>query len=448
MRPFISTAKELKSIAVGMDFFPNTRDASFEKDNCMKITSTILLFLISTFLFSQEIIEFRGVNRTGWYNESGLLEKWPENGPGIIKRIEGIGKGYSQPIFAEGKIFVTGIKEDTVDVLSAYNLMGQLLWETPYGRSWIRSYIDSRSTPTYQNGRLYVSSGTGQVSAVDAESGNIIWQENAIEKYGGEIYKHGDAESVLLAGNLVVYLTGGEKNTMVALNKNDGSLAWKTKSLGGAKSYASPTLIKHNDKFIVLAQTTDNLIGINPEDGKILWSYDLVQYHEKSQGRGAQTNPPLYYDGEIFVTSGYDHPGIMLKISDDGESVQLKWKNQDIDTHHGGVVLVDENLYGSNWQHNAKGRWVSVDWETGKTNWEEEWNNKGGIIYANEMLYLYDEKSGNVALVKPNPEKLEIVSSFKMDEGEGPHWSHPAIYNGMLFIRHGNVMMIYDIKEK
>lgn len=413
----------------------------------MKIAFTLLLLFIADFLFAQEVVEFRGVNRTGWYKESGLLKEWPENGPEMVTRIEGIGKGYSQPVFAEGKIFVSGIKEDTIDVLSAYDLKGELLWETPYGRSWTRSYIDSRSTPTYENGMVYVSSGTGQVSSVDAASGKIKWQVNAIEEYSGEIFKHGDAESVLLANDLVLYLTGGEKNTMVALNKNDGSLAWKTKSLGGAKSYASPTLIKHNGESIILAQTTDNIIAIDPADGNILWSYDLIQYHEKSQGRGAQTNPPLYNDGEIFITSGYDHPGIMLKLSEDGKSVQLKWKNEDIDTHHGGVVLVDGNLYGSNWQNNANGRWVSVNWKTGKTNWEEEWNNKGGIIYADEMLYLYDEKRGNVGLAKPNPNKLEIVSSFQMDEGEGPHWSHPAIYDGMLFIRHGNVLMIYDIKK-
>ena len=414
----------------------------------MKTTITILLILISISVFAQEVVEFRGVNRTGWYDESGLLKEWPENGPEMVTRIEGIGKGYSQPVFAEGKIFVSGIKEDTIDVLSAYDLKGELLWETPYGRSWTRSYIDSRSTPTYENGMVYVSSGTGQVSSVDAASGKIKWQVNAIEEYSGEIFKHGDAESVLLANDLVLYLTGGEKNTMVALNKNDGSLEWKSKSLGGAKSYASPTLINHNSRQIILAQTTDNIIAIDPADGNILWSYDLIQYHEKSQGRGAQTNPPLFDNGEIFITSGYDHPGIMLKLSEDGKSVQLKWKNDDIDTHHGGVVLVDGNLYGSNWQNNANGRWVSVNWKTGKTNWEEEWNNKGGIIYADEMLYLYDEKRGNVGLAKPNPNKLEIVSSFQMDEGEGPHWSHPAIYDGMLFIRHGNVLMIYDIKEK
>ena len=110
------------------------------------------------------------------------------------------------------------------------------------------------------------------------------------------------------------------------------------------------------------------------------------------------------------------------------------------------MVLVDGNLYGSNWQNNANGKWASVNWETGKTNWETDWENKGSIIFADGMLYLFEEKRGNVALVEPSPEKMKIISTFKVDKGTGPHWAHPAIYQGMLFLRHGDVLMVYNIK--
>jgi outer membrane protein assembly factor BamB len=375
------------------------------------------------------------------------LKQWPEKGPELFLKIEGIGKGYSHPILVDGTIFITGIKQDTIDILSAYNLKGEMLWDIAYGRSWTRSYTDSRSTPTFENDKLYVASGTGQLNCIDAITGKKIWQVDVIEKYSGEIYKHGDSESPLLIKNAVVYTTGGEQNTMVALNKSDGSLVWKTKSLGGAKSYASPVLINHNGKEIILAQTTRNLIAIEPENGTILWSFDLIQFHTTSQGEGAQTNPALYYNGEIFVTSGYDHPGVMVAFSDDAKSVGFKWKNYTINTHHGGVVLVDGNIYGSNWINNGNGKWASVNWETGKTNWEEDWYNKGSTIYADGMLYIYEEKSGNVALVQPSPDKMKIISTFKVTDGEGPHWAHPAIYGKKLFIRHGNVLLVYNISE-
>jgi outer membrane protein assembly factor BamB len=109
-------------------------------------------------------------------------------------------------------------------------------------------------------------------------------------------------------------------------------------------------------------------------------------------------------------------------------------------------VLVEGKIYGSNWQHNSRGRWTCVDWETGETHWDEEWFNKGSVIYADGMLYLYEEKTGNVALVEPSAEKLKLAGTFTVDAGAGPHWAHPAIYNGKLYIRHGDVLMVYNLK--
>ncbi len=406
------------------------------------------MFLFSINLFGQNLVEFRGINRSGHYNETGLLKQWPENGPELFLKIEGLGKGYSQPILFNETIFISGIKEDTIDILSAYNLNGEMLWDVPYGRSWTRSYIDSRSTPTFCDGKLYVSSGTGQLNCVDAQTGKILWEVDAVDKYAGVIHRHGDAEAPLVVNDYVVFTTGGEENTMVAFDKNTGKLAWKTKSLGGSKSYASPTLITHHGQQLILAQTAENLLGINPANGEIFWSFKLIDYHESSQGKGGNTNPPLYHNNEIFVTSGYDHPGLMFSLSDDGKSIKLKWRNGIFDNHHGGVVLVDENIYGANWQHNSRGKWISANWETGETNWETEWINKGSIISADNMLYMYEEKRGNLALVEPTADSLKIVSSFIIEDGAGPHWAHPAIYNGKLFIRHGDVLLIYNIKKE
>lgn len=414
----------------------------------MKPTFTIVLILLSFFVSAQKLVEFRGTERSGNYPETGLLKQWPEDGPKLLTKIEGVGKGYSQAILVNDIIYITGIKADTIDMLSAFKLNGDLLWDVAYGRSWTRSYIDSRSTPTYYDGKLYVSSGTGQLSCIDATSGKSIWKVDAVDKYGGEIHRHGDAEVPLVVGNLVVFIVGGESYSMVAFNKNTGAEVWKSKSLGGTKSYASPTLINHRGKEIILAQTAEDLLGVNPETGDLYWSFKLIDYHELSQGKGGQTNPPLYYNNEIFVTSGYDHPGLMFSLSDDGNEIALKWRNDTLDNHHGGVVLIDGNIYGANWQHNSRGKWASVNWESGETNWENEWINKGSIITADNMLYLYEEKRGNFALVEPSIDSLKVVSSFVVKEGVGPHWAHPAIYNGKLFIRHGDVLMIYAIKDE
>ena len=137
---------------------------------------------------------------------------------------------------------------------------------------------------------------------------------------------------------------------------------------------------------------------------------------------------------------------MLFSLAEDGKSVSLKWSNDVLDTHHGGLVLINGNIYGSNTENNSMGRWASVDWETGKTNWELEWFCKGSIIAADGLLYLYEERRGNLALVNPDTEGLDIISSFQATAGKGPHWAHPSIYNGMLLIRHGSVLLVYDIR--
>ncbi len=412
----------------------------------MKLCFYSILILFTTSLYSQEIVEFRGIGRTGHYNETGLLKKWPDSGPELVLKIEDISKGYSQPIVAENKIFITGIKGEDTDVISAYDLNGNLIWETVYGNSWIRSYPDSRCTPTYESGKLYVASGTGQLSCINATHGEKLWQVDVLEKYGGEIHTHGDAESPLVVNDLVVYTTGGDKYTMVAFNKTTGTEVWKTKSLGGAKSYASSVLVNHDGMDLILVQTTKNMIAINSENGEIQWYHNLDTFYSGSQGKGAQANPALFFKNELFITSGYDHPGILFAVDGDNSSVSVKWVNETLNTHHGGVVLVDGNLYGSNWQNNSRGQWACVNWNSGVVNWETEWYNKGSVIFSDGMLYIYEEKGGNVALVEPSIEKLSVVSTFKVEDGTGPHWAHPAIYDGKLYIRHGNALLAYNIK--
>ncbi len=138
----------------------------------------------------------------------------------------------------------------------------------------------------------------------------------------------------------------------------------------------------------------------------------------------------------------------MLQLSPDGLKAELLWSDGTLDTHHGGVVLVDGYIYGSNWVNNGKGNWVCQEWETGKVMYEELWENKGSVIYADGLLYLFEEKRGHVGLVKPDTAGFKLISSFVVDGGSGPHWAHMSIYDRKLLVRHGEVLFVYDITEK
>ncbi len=105
--------------------------------------------------------------------------------------------------------------------------------------------------------------------------------------------------------------------------------------------------------------------------------------------------------------------------------------------------------YGSNWKSNAAGDWVCLDWNTGQTVYEQSWQgNKGPVIFANGMLYCYDEDTGHAALVKASREKFEPVGTFQVTRGDGKFWAHPSIADGRLYLRHGEFLMAYDIEAK
>jgi outer membrane protein assembly factor BamB len=410
---------------------------------------SIILASFSLTIHSQVKAQWNGPARDGIFPGTGLLKKWPDAGPVMLLKIEGVGRGYSQPVLLNNTIYITGIKQDTMDILSAYDMKGKLIWETEYGHAWTGTYPDTRSTPTIEDDRIYLSSGTGTIVCLNLADGKIIWSQNAFKDFKGKTRAWGIAESVLLTDKYAVTMVGGPENSVVAYNKTDGSLAWKTGTVGGIKSYSSSILIERGEQKLIITQTTENLLGIDPDNGNFIWTYNTIQHFKgkTDNGRGDFTNSPLYHDGKIFVTAGYEMPAVSLNLAEDGKSVSFNWENTNLNTHHGTVVLVDGNIYGSNWKNNALGSWVSLSWETGEINWIEEWFNKGSIISSDGMLYLYEEKNGNVGLVQPDPEKMRVVSSFKIREGTGMHFAHPSIYDGKLLIRHGDVLMVFDISS-
>jgi len=412
----------------------------------------VYLFIAFCFLgliAQSQLPQFRGPNRDGIFPETGLLKQWPETGPNLLFEINGIGKGWSSAVVSDNKIYITGTI-DADDWLTCADQTGKILWKTAYGKAWDQSFPEVRSTPTILNGKAFVSSGKGIVSCIDTESGKIIWSVNTFGENEGSEGTWGIAESILLVEGKAIFTTGGNKTSMVALDSETGKTVWKTSSLQDKSAYVSPILIERNGKKQIIGVTAKYIFGVDPNNGNIKWNFnylDLDQSEWDNAGGVINCTSPIYKDGFLYITSGYNHTGAKFKLKEDLSNVEFLWKEELLDNHHGGVVLIDGYIYGSNWVNNGKGNWCCISFETGEKKYEETFKNKGSIVAADGMLYIYSEQPGFVGLVKPTPEKFELVSSFEITEGAGPHWAHPSIYDSKLFIRHGNVLMVYDIKQ-
>ena len=405
------------------------------------------VFLTTTSLFAQSLNGFRGPARNGVYAETGLLKSWPAEGPQLLWVTEDVGKGFSSPVIEGDRLYITGLdKEGEQEVFSAYTLEGKKIYEKAYGKPWDAYPSDTRATPSIVGDRAYITSGTGEVVCINIANGDIVWKVEGL-KYGINYSTWGISESLLVFDNIVIFSPGGDQTAMVALNATTGENVWLCEAFGGLNNYFSPILVAHNGKRQIIGVTEKYIIGVNPETGKIEWKFD--DWGRPDGGENVVPNVPIYHKGRLFISSGYDIGAFMLQLNEDATEVSLVWRNNDLDTHHGGFVLVNGTVYGTNWINNSQGNWLAVDWNSGITHYETPWDNKGkgSIIAADNMLYCYDERRGTVGLVKANPEKFDVVSEFRITKGDGSHWAHPVIHKGVLYIRHGNALMAYKINN-
>ena len=236
--------------------------------------------------------------------------------------------------------------------------------------------------------------------------------------------------------------------SMVAFNLENGNVIWETPPLNEGTQYTNPLLIEDKGMKVIVTHTATYIIGVDAENGKLLWKFNFASVNEEQKAGRNFIQTPLYRDGFLFAANGYGQTAAKLKIAFDGSEPTLVWKNPEINPHVGGMVLIGNYIYSSTHDSNSKGRWICVDWTSGKTMWTTSWNNKGSVISAEGLLYILEEKNGNIALVRPNSEKLDIISSFRVTKGDGPYWSHPVIDKGRLFVRHGDYMAVYSLKAK
>jgi len=412
----------------------------------------ILIFTVYTLsLSAQSQHGWRGPERNGIYPETGLLKSWPASGPQLAWETLDVGKGYSSPVIVGDRLYITGMNEDeNKEIFSAYTLDGKKVYEVVYGTPWLKSYPETRTTPAIVGDKAYVISGNGEVVCLQIANGKVVWQVDGTTAFGRKTGTWGTSECPLVFDNKIIFCPGGDQTAIVALNAANGEVIWKSRSLNDISNYASPMLITHNGKKQIVGLSGKCIFGVNPVNGNIEWTYD--DWGQSAVDNGWEKiapNAPIYKDGQLFVSNGYDIGGLMLKLNNDATAVSKVWHTDDLDTHHGSYVLINGTIYGSNWINNSSGNWVAVDWNTGQTKYNNAWGagkSKGSIIAADGMLYCYDERRGSVGLVKPNTEKFDVVSEFRITKGEGPHWAHPVINNGILYIRHGNAMMAYKIK--
>jgi len=369
--------------------------------------------LIGQQTFSQKIYEWRSLDRAGVYYENGLLTSWPAEGLELVWEFEGLGNGYGSPVFTDDRMYILG-EIDTLGYLFAFDLDGKLLWKADYGKEWVKTFPGSRSTPTVVDGLIYVSSGLGNLTCFDVQNGAKKWSVDLMNDLKGSFTMHGHSESPLVDGNKVFLTPGGTENNVVAFDRFTGKLLWSCKGHGERPGYNSPKLIKLKDRDILVTFTAYSLMGIDTESGQLLWTHvqDNLPVAEHKLGMGdTHSNTVLYDNGFIYYAAGDGNCGVKLKLSDDGSKITEIWRNPTFDSFMGGIIKIGDYLYGGT---TGKKDLRCIDANTGEVT-DSLKLGSGALITDAGMIYYYSQ-NGKMSLVKANPKKLELISSFKITQ--------------------------------
>ncbi len=378
--------------------------------------------------------QWRGPNRDGISKETGLLKQWPAEGPALVWKATGAGRGYSTMSLAGGRIFTMGLRGDREYVIAFDASTGKEAWATPHGSPFLNDRGDGpRGTPTVDGATVYALGGSGDLSALDAKTGRVIWTQNVLQKFGGSNITWGISESPLVIGEKVLVNPGGSGASIVALNKKDGSLIWKSQSDRAGYSSGIPLQIGNTTQVVFFTHT--RAVGLDLKDGKLLWEY------ANPANKVANVATPVVRGNRVFISSDYGTGAGLVEIKADGKAQEVYF-TKEMRNHHSSSILIGDHLYGF-----SSGILTAMRFDTGEVAWKDRSVGKGSLVFADGNLYAFSE-NGIVGLIEATPTGYREKGRFKIQQDSLPTWTHPVVAGGRLYLRDQDTIYAYDVKEK
>jgi len=408
----------------------------------LRITVVTLLAFEITPACSQIAAQWRGNNRDGQYSGTNLLKAWPENGPELLWFTEEIGNGYGAPTIVNDRIYING-ETDSVSYLFAFDLKGKLLWKAPNGKEFTGTgyasrFPGSRSAPTILGNLAYSCSGNGRIACYETSDGTEKWSIDMIKELGGREFEHGYSESLVVDAENVYCFPGGSTTNVAALNRFTGKPVWTSKAQGDTLSYCSPMLIKLPERKILLNYSRYFLFAVDCKNGELLWSYPLKGAREYSKN----CNTPIYTGGYLYSVSAEANGGggiIKFELSPDGRSLKEIWINNQVKNSLGGFVITNNTLFTTVEKNLLK----AVELSQGTIVDSVKVRN-GTLVFSDNKFFCYGN-NGEVTLIDYDQNKLTVTGKLKIEKGSKDHFAHPAMANGILYIRHGKALMAYKV---
>lgn len=393
--------------------------------------------------------QWRGPGRDGVSQETGLLDRWPEEGPPVVWKAEELGSGYSSVAVVDGRIYTLGKFGAETYLLAISATDGKRLWQTLVGTG-----DAPNGTPTVDAGLVFAVSHAGDLLCADAVTGSELWRKSFPRDFGGRMMSGwGYSESPLVDGDRLIVTPGAPDAMLAALNKRTGRLIWKsalpanvgTAGQDGA-GYSSIVVSRAAGSKQYVQLVGRGLIGVDARTGRLLWAYNRV-------ANGTANVPTPIISGDyVFGSTGYGDGGsVLLKLvrSRGRWEPREEWykESRELQNHHGGMVLIGEHVYMGHGHNN--GFPVCFRLVDGADAWRPgrgPGTGSAAVVAADGHLYFRYE-NGRMALVEATPAGYRLKGTFSIGIQHGKSWSHPVVVGGRLYLRDQHEMLCYDLRN-
>jgi outer membrane protein assembly factor BamB len=391
--------------------------------------------------------QWRGPNRDGVWDETGILQTFPAGGLNIAWRAP-VGRGWSSPVIARGRVYVTDVRlarpSATERVLCFEAATGNVLWSHAYGLEYPDWAFGPdgggpRSTPIVHGDRLFALGATGQLFCLDAGRGQVIWNKSLAKEYGLEPFA-GITASPLIEGELLIlYICGKPAACVVALDKKSGKEVWR--ALDDAFTYSSPIVITAAGRRQLIVWTQPAVTSLDPATGRVWWREMF------STPGDTAVSTPVFANDRLLIG------GLMLKLAADRPAASVLWPesravSKRVLSNTSTALLQGDYVFSAK----TSGELVCLDATTGQQVWATNSVTSlknGSSIHltpnGNSVLLFTDQ--GNLIRARLSAEGyVELSRAHLLDptyafNGRNVVWPPPAYAGRHVFARSDNELV-------
>lgn len=398
----------------------------------------------STIALASDWPQFLGPTRNGVYSGTDLADGWSKDGPPVVWQKK-VGQGFSGPVVAAGKVVVFHRVEnrETVDCLETQT--GKLLWSLAYPTSYRDDFgFDEgpRATPAIVDGRVFTYGAEGMLTCADLATGTKQWNVDTKSEFHAPKGFFGIACSPLVEGETVLLNVGGKNGAgIVAFNKSDGKVLWKTAD--DEASYSSPIVATIAGRRCAFFLTRGALLAAQPTDGKVLFQFPFRPPMRNS----VTAATPLLIGDTIFLSASYGTGAALLQLT---ESAPRKlWASDDaLSNHYATSVYREGFLYGIHgrtdpgFEPPASLRCVEL--KSGKVMWEQASFGAATLILAGDQLLLLTERG---ELIRAGASPAAFKANARAQILPNQVRAHPALADGLLYARGKDRLVCVSLKK-